>query len=55
MRKIRAMAVLNKIPIVTTITGAHAAAKAILAIQAQSGAFGRCKNTLKSDVPINRR
>jgi carbamoyl-phosphate synthase large subunit len=31
--KIRAMAVLNKIPIVTTITGAHAAAKAILAIQ----------------------
>ena len=33
--KIRAMAVLNKIPIVTTITGAHAAAKAILAMQQQ--------------------
>ncbi|MDB5300906.1 MAG: carB, partial [Phycisphaerales bacterium] len=31
--KIRAMAVLNKIPIVTTITGANAAAKAILALQ----------------------
>jgi carbamoyl-phosphate synthase large subunit len=33
--KIRAMAVLNKVPIVTTITGAHAAAKAILAMQQQ--------------------
>jgi carbamoyl-phosphate synthase large subunit len=31
--KIRAMAVLNKIPIVTTITGANAAAKAIEAMQ----------------------
>ncbi|HEX5243389.1 MAG TPA: carbamoyl-phosphate synthase large subunit [Tepidisphaeraceae bacterium] len=31
--KIRAMAVLNKVPIVTTITGAHAAARAILAMQ----------------------
>jgi carbamoyl-phosphate synthase large subunit len=31
--KIRAMAVLNKIPIVTTITGANAAAKAIGAMQ----------------------
>jgi carbamoyl-phosphate synthase large subunit len=31
--KIRAMAVLNKIPIVTTITGAHAAAKAIKALK----------------------
>jgi carbamoyl-phosphate synthase large subunit len=31
--KIRAMSVLNKVPIVTTITGAHAAAKAILAMQ----------------------
>jgi carbamoyl-phosphate synthase large subunit len=31
--KIRAMAILNKVPIVTTITGANAAAKAILAMQ----------------------
>jgi carbamoyl-phosphate synthase large subunit len=31
--KIRALAVLNKVPIVTTITGAHAVAKAILALQ----------------------
>jgi carbamoyl-phosphate synthase large subunit len=31
--KIRAMAVLNKVPIVTTITGANAAAKAIRAMQ----------------------
>ena len=31
--KIRAMAVLNKVPIVTTITGANAAAKAIEAMQ----------------------
>jgi carbamoyl-phosphate synthase large subunit len=31
--KIRAMSVLNRVPIVTTITGAHAAAKAILAMQ----------------------
>jgi carbamoyl-phosphate synthase large subunit len=30
---IRAMAILNKVPIVTTITGAHAAAKAIEALQ----------------------
>jgi carbamoylphosphate synthase large subunit len=34
--KIRAMAVLNKIPIVTTITGAHAAAKAIKALKDRS-------------------
>jgi carbamoyl-phosphate synthase large subunit len=33
--KIRAMAVLSKVPIVTTITGANAAAKAIAAIQAR--------------------
>jgi carbamoyl-phosphate synthase large subunit len=33
--KIRAMAVLNKIPIVTTITGATAAARAIAAMQAE--------------------
>ena len=31
--KIRAMAILNKVPIVTTITGAYAAAKAIVAMQ----------------------
>jgi carbamoyl-phosphate synthase large subunit len=31
--KIRAMAVLNKVPIVTTITGASAAARAIRAMQ----------------------
>ena len=31
--KIRAMAVLNKVPIVTTITGANAAARAIVAMQ----------------------
>ena len=29
------MAVLNRVPIVTTITGAHAAARAIQALQAQ--------------------
>jgi carbamoyl-phosphate synthase large subunit len=33
--KIRALAVLNKVPIVTTITGAHAVAKAIGAMQKQ--------------------
>jgi len=32
--RIRAMAVLHKVPIVTTITGAHAVAKAIRAVQA---------------------
>ena len=31
--KIRAMAVLHKVPIVTTLTGAHAAARAIAAMQ----------------------
>jgi carbamoyl-phosphate synthase large subunit len=31
--RIRAMAVLNRVPIVTTITGAHAAARAIRAMQ----------------------
>ena len=31
--KIRALAVSNKVPIVTTITGAYAVAKAILALQ----------------------
>ena len=33
--KIRALAVLNKVPIVTTITGANAAARAIQAMQAE--------------------
>jgi carbamoyl-phosphate synthase large subunit len=36
--KIRAMSVMNKVPIVTTITGASAAARAIKAIQ--SGGWG---------------
>lgn len=31
--QIRSMAVLNRIPIVTTLTGAHAAAKAIKALK----------------------
>ncbi|HZN65196.1 MAG TPA: hypothetical protein VFB66_07815, partial [Tepidisphaeraceae bacterium] len=33
--KIRSMAVLNKVPIVTTITGANAAARAMEALQAE--------------------
>jgi carbamoyl-phosphate synthase large subunit len=33
--KIRAMAVLNRVPIVTTVAGAHAAARAIRAMQSE--------------------
>ena len=48
--KIRAMSVLNKVPIVTTITGANAAVRAIEAMKKQGGACGPFRRITRSDL-----
>jgi hypothetical protein len=46
------MALLSRVPMVTTITGANAAARAIAALQAADWAFDPYRNT-SPDQPVN--